>query len=256
MKVLVGSTGLVGTTLQNSVSYDLLFNSKNIHTFTNQVQNGAELTLACLPATKWKVDADLKSDLDNIWKIINILTEKTYSRINLISTIDVYPTGIGNSYTEVRLPPVLNLSYGTNRYLFELYVKSFLKATRICTFRLPALFSSLIKKNVLFDLLHENRVEFIKVNSSYQWYFLEKLANDLEYFPKKFPTQDTFNLFSEPVPVQNLVEMFPSLLGKVDYDSEGIHYSHRTICFKSGYIQSKEQTLAEIKKFVNDFRSK
>lgn len=46
-KILIGSTGLVGTTLKESINFDYEFNSKNINTFINYDYVNAELYLSC-----------------------------------------------------------------------------------------------------------------------------------------------------------------------------------------------------------------
>ena len=123
-KILIGSTGLVGTTLKESINFDYEFNSKNINTFINYDYVNAELYLSCLPATKWLVNKDITSDLKNIYKLIDIISKKTYSKIIIISTIDVYvdsPQKSDESYS----PNIKSLSYGTNRYLFELLIDNF-----------------------------------------------------------------------------------------------------------------------------------
>ena len=97
MKLLIGNTGLVGSTILESEIYDHTFNSKNIHTFNDIAQNGDELFLTCLPATKWMVNKNLTEDIQNIYRIINTISQREYSKITLISTIDVYndsPLGV------------------------------------------------------------------------------------------------------------------------------------------------------------------
>lgn len=65
MKIIVGNTGLVGTTLCESINFDLKFNSSNIGEFISLVEDGSELYLSCLPATKWMVNKD-------VWGILTI----------------------------------------------------------------------------------------------------------------------------------------------------------------------------------------
>jgi hypothetical protein len=90
MKILIGSTGLIGTTLKESIKFDYEFNSKTINYFLNNDYMDVELYLSCLPATKWLVNKNIPEDIKNIENIINIITKKTYKKVILISTIDVY----------------------------------------------------------------------------------------------------------------------------------------------------------------------
>ena len=77
MKLLIGSTGLIGTTLKDSLSFDYEFNSTNINDLVSlEISDTTDVYLSCLSAEKWKVNKDPQSDLDNILKIIEILSTK------------------------------------------------------------------------------------------------------------------------------------------------------------------------------------
>ena len=90
MKLIVGSTGLVGKSLIEQENFDFKFNTKNIHEINQIATDGDELLLTCLPATKWMVNKDVVGDMKNIHDIINIISRKKYSKVTLVSTIDVY----------------------------------------------------------------------------------------------------------------------------------------------------------------------
>jgi hypothetical protein len=92
MKLLIGNTGLIGTTLKDSVRFDLEYNSKNIHEITQTYINPDDNTLylSCLSATKWVINQNPSSDFDNIMNIIKTLEQREYKNIILYSTIDVY----------------------------------------------------------------------------------------------------------------------------------------------------------------------
>lgn len=252
MKILVGNTGLVGATLKKQITFDLEFNSKNIETFITNVTDNNELYLSCLPATKWLVNQNLANDIDNMFKLISILSSKCYSKIILISTIDIYNDSPLKS-NEDYAPNVTKLSYGNNRYFFELLIKQYLKTKELKIFRLPALFSEDIKKNVLYDLLHNNNVGSINANSSFQWYNLNNLVKDINYFSSVNPNQTEFNLFTEPIETIEIIELFPSLKDKVTF-SNRIEYDYTT---KFGvYIETKDNVLQQIKKLINEIGNK
>jgi len=252
MKILIGHTGLIGTTLTESIEFDLTFNSKNIKNFNELVnEDGHELYLSCLPATKWMVNKNLTNDLDNIHNIINILRKQTYSKIILFSTIDIYndsPLGVNESYK----PNFGNLSYGNNRHLFELMVKEYLEFDDLKVFRLPALFNKHIKKNVLFDLINNNNVDQINSNSMFQWYNLDNLHNDIIKYSTEFPKETTFNLFTEPLESEEIINLFPEHKEKVSYSDTKIVYDYTTKFSPSGYIKSKEIILEEIKNLITE----
>jgi hypothetical protein len=252
MKLLIGNTGLVGSTILESESYDHTFNSKNLHTFNDIAQNGDELFLTCLPSTKWMVNKNLTEDIQNIYRIINTISLREYSKITLISTIDIYndsPLGVNETYS----PNISKLSYGNNRYLFELMVKEMVKSDDLKIFRLPALFNKNIKKNVLYDLIHNNNVEQINQNSFFQWYNLDNLKSDIDKFSTEYPEEVVFNLFTEPLHTSDIVELFPEYTDKVQNGSK-VTYDYHTKF--GGYILNKHNVLKEIKQFINEFSVK
>lgn len=255
MKVLIGSSGLIGTTLKENIRFDYEYNSKNIDDFLTQNHSGCDLYLSCLPATKWLVNKNIPNDIDNINQIINIISKQSYNRIFLFSTIDVY-TDTPKLSDENSSISINSLSYGTNRYLFELLVKQLVTTDNLKIFRLPALFSKNIKKNLLYDLIHENNVDQININSSYQWYNLENLTKDIDFFCENFGTETVFNLFTEPLDTKEIISLFPQYTNINHSTPTKFEYNFRTIHSESGYIKTKEEVLNEIKEFVNEISRK
>lgn len=250
VKILVGNTGLVGKTLCESIEFTHTFNTKNIHEFSSIVKDGAEIYLSCLPATKWIVNKNLKRDIENINYIINMISQHEYKKVVLFSTIDVYndsPLNVDEDY----FPNLKGLSYGNNRYLFEMFVQQFVKTQSLKVFRLSALYNKHIKKNILFDLLNSNNVQSINKNSKYQWYNLDNLHLDIEKYQKKYPNEVVFNLFPEPIETQQILELFP----KVETSfSNRIEYNYRTKYSNFGYSNSANDVICDIRKFVNAYR--
>lgn len=254
MKLIIGNTGLVGKTLSDKLDFDYSFNSSNINSFNDIVKDGDELFLTCLPATKWLVNKNIPNDIYNILNIINIISSKKYSKITLISTIDVYNDSPFESNEDYNIN-VSNLNYGNNRYLFELLVKNLVVTDDIKIFRLPALFNKYIKKNILFDLLNNNNVSDINKNSSFQWYNLDNILDDINYYSNKYPNEKTFNLFTEPLESIEIIKLFPELVDETCI-KDRIEYNYCTKYNDSGYIQCKDDVLKEIKRFINEISSK
>lgn len=255
MKIIVGNTGLVGTTLCESINFDLKFNSSNMNEFSSLVEDGSELYLSCLPATKWMVNKNVTGDFENLMNILNVIKKKKYSKVILISTIDVYNNTPLKS-NEMTPPLVQSLNYGNNRYLFEVLCKDFLMTEEIKIFRLPALFNKHIKKNILFDLINSNNIESINSNSSFQWYNLDNLSNDITKYLNEYPEENTFNLFPEPIDSLDIINLFPHLSKKVSFTENKITYDFTTKFSNNGYISTKEDILTEIKEFINEIISK
>jgi hypothetical protein len=252
MKILIGNTGLIGQSIQKYRKFDYCFNSKNINEFEKIVSNGDELFLTCLPAAKWVVNKNLITDIDNINNIIKIISKINYSNVTLISTIDVYndsPMGVDETYS----PNISKLSYGNNRYIFELLVRECVQTDELRIFRLPAIFNNLIKKNILYDLINDNEVAKINKNSIYQWYNLDNLSSDIYNFTNIYPTEMIFNLFTEPIHTMDIVELFPHHIDKIK-SGQKIVYNYQTKF--GGYIDKKHSVLNEIKKLINEFSIK
>lgn len=255
MKLIIGNTGLVGKTICETNKFDYYFNTSNIGTFKTIAKDGDELFLCCLPATKWLVNQNILRDIQNIYNLINILSGITFSKIILISTIDVY----GDSPLKSNESHPINISklnYGTNRYLFELLVSEFIKTSDLKIFRLPALFNKHIKKNILFDLINQNNIEMINSNSKFQWYNLDNLSKDINYYCLKYPNEKIFNLFPEPLSTSDIINLFPNLSKKVSFLEKKIKYDYTTQYHSSGYITNKDIILSEIKQLVDEISCK
>ncbi len=255
MKLIIGNTGLVGKTICETIKFDHYFNTSNINTFNTIAKDGDELFLSCLPATKWMVNKNIVEDVQNIFKIISLISGITYSKVTLISTIDVYgdsPFKSNESYSI----NINKLNYGSNRYLFELLVCEFVKTNNLKIFRLPALFNKHIKKNILFDLINQNNVELINSNSEFQWYNLNNLSKDIEEYSSKYPNEIVFNLFPEPINTEDIVKLFPNLINKVRPLEHKIIYDFTTQYHSSGYIKDKDTVLIEIKQLIDEISCK
>lgn len=253
-KILIGDTGLIGTGLKETISFDFSFNSKNINSFSNFNFDYHDLYLSCLPATKWIINQNLENDIKNIKQILNIISKYKYRNIILISTIDVYCESEKHA-NENDTPKIKTFNYGSNRYLFEVLVTQFIKYENIKIFRLPALFNKKIKKNILFDLMNNNQIDKININSKFQWYNLDNLAEDIEKYSFNHNEEKIFNLFTEPLETKYIIELFPKHTDKIKNFGKRIEYDFTTKYNKNKYIKTKEIVLSEIEKFINETRS-
>ena len=252
MRVLIGDTGLVGTSLKEQTQFDLTFNSSNIHELKNTVEPGAEIYLSCLPATKWQVNKNISQDLDNINNIIKQLIGIKFSNVVLISTIDVYnscPLGVDETYH----PFINGANYGSNRLLFEWLVRDKLTYDRLSIFRLPALFNKHIKKNIVYDMLKKHNVEKVNANSSFQWYNLDHLYEHIKFFNRHYQDEQIFNLFPEPLDTREVIKLFPDV-HQCDWGPKVV-YDYKTKFSTTGYFYLKETSLSYLKEFINEARS-
>jgi hypothetical protein len=255
MKLLIGNTGLVGSTLKESIKFDYEFNSKNLQDLLAIEHSNLDLYLCCLPATKWMINKEPLKDFNNMLSILNLIKSKKYNNIILYSTIDIYQNEIVGS-NENTTPPITQLNYGSTRLLFEYFAKDILSYNNLKIIRLPALYGKHIKKNVLYDLLNKNNIANIPWNSKFQWYNLDKLATDtnsilnLENSSKVHIT----NLFTEPIETSVIVHLFGLSEEDVDSATIGASYSCQTVHHDSGFTETKDKTLDQIKKFIKIYK--
>ena len=230
MDVLVGNTGLIGGILCKHHKFDECFNSSNIHLAPLHKLAIDKLYLACLPAEKWKANQSPMADFDNMYHVLTKIRLWKPREIILYSTIDIY----GESHS---------INYGTNRYIFELLIKSTFPDAIVTIIRLPALFHKDIKKNVLFDLLSKNNVEKINANSSYQWYDLNDLWRDTSACQKGTEHQ----WFSAPIDTWEIInKWFP-------WASAIVTWGPRIDYNLTPYFTSKEETMKKMGVFINDW---
>jgi len=202
MDVLVGSTGLIGQVLREAHEFGACFHSKNIHEAPLLKEPIERLYLACMPAEKWKANAAPLDDFDNMNSIIqNLRHLPSPAEVIVYSTIDVHGQ---TAYYADGTPEIFAIDYGTNRYIFEMLVKATFHDSVVTIIRLPALFHRLIKKNILFDLLTNNNVEKININSAYQWYCLDDLWKDTQ----KAISGTTNQFFPAPIETAEIIRRF------------------------------------------------
>ena len=243
MSALIGSSGFVGGHLQKSFEFTHTFNRANISKI-----RGLETDLlicAGLPAEKWKANKDPESDWWNMASLAQNLSFVAAQKAILISTIDVYQPAI--DVTEDDAPNYIGEdAYGRNRAWFETFFTKKFQNTLII--RLPGLFASDLRKNLIFDLINGRSDQLDQVNkdSIYQFFNVSKIWDVLNICINNQLT--LLNLATEPVTAQEIAELFNVQLNatgsKVRYNMRSIHAE--TFKGRVPYIQSKEQILREI----------
>lgn len=257
---IVGYTGFVGSNLLQFYKFDEFYNSKN---FINaQNKHFDILFFSGIPAVKWYANKYPEDDYEIIENIKNVLKTITCKKIILISTIDVYDkTDSINVLNEDYMCDFENNhTYGKNRFLFEKFISKQFDDFHIV--RLPALFGKGLKKNIIYDLINNNQIENIPLNSSFQWYNLDRLGNDLKIIIEN--NIKVCNLFTEPINTIKIIELFDKIYNKnykfnIEYignSSTKIIYDIKTkysSLFNSkivNYICDKNIVLNEIEKFL------
>ncbi len=199
-RALIGATGFVGSNLLRQGDFTHAYSSSNIqeiidHSFDLVVCAGAR-------AEKWKANIDPTCDLNNIENLISHLGKITARQFILISTVDVYPNPReveeGSLIFADQLGP-----YGKHRYLLEIFtIEHFPNYTII---RLPGLIGNGLKKNFIFDMLHNpNALTLTHCKSRYQFYSLDTLWKDIQLV--LMSKQKLVNFATPPMSVEKIAK--------------------------------------------------
>jgi hypothetical protein len=249
-RAIVGYSGFVGSNLLQFYKFDHFYNSKNFADAAHQCFD--ELFFCGIPAVKWRAIKYPQEDTDIIEQIQSILETVTAKRVILISTIDVYDD-VDREYDEdYDCDWVHNHAYGQHRYLFELFIKRRFENHHIV--RLPALFGKGLKKNVIYDLIRANQIGNIPRNSMFQWYDLNWIGEDLNRIIKN--EIRTCNLFTEPLPTDEILDLFDHDSGSYNQNKIPVIYNSKTKysdlfdCDVPGYIRSRSEVLCSIINFI------
>lgn len=247
---IVGYTGFVGMNLLQFYNFDNYYNSKNFHTARGKVFD--TLFFSAIPAVKWYANKNPQKDIDNIEEIKHVLKDIIVKKFILISTIDVYDT-VDKQYDEDYLIGDSNHTYGKNRYMFECFIKETFNDYNIV--RLPALFGKGLKKNLIYDLINNNKVNNIPLNSSFQWYFLDWLKKDLDIILKH--DIKICNLFTEPIHTRKIVKIFKEVYD-IDYrlESEDNSFTlNYDVCTKyKRYFNCNKDYIAEENEVIQSLK--
>ena len=198
---LIGCTGFVGGFLAGHEGFDLLVHRANVDLLRHRSLD--RIVCAGLPAAKWIANREPDNDRANMLHLCDTLRTVTAGSFVLISTIDVYPRTDGAD-EEFDCGAAPNHAYGRHRLEFERFVRE--RYPHALILRLPALFGPGLRKNVLFDLMTGNQLENINPASSFQWYPLVRLPQDIEWAERG--ELGLVNLFTEPLATGAIIDRY------------------------------------------------
>jgi nucleoside-diphosphate-sugar epimerase len=245
---LIGHTGFIGGNLARQTAFTDVYNSTNIGDI-----DGREfglMVVSGVTATKWWANQNAEEDRRRIDSLLENLSQAKAERVFVISTVDVYPVtrDVDEGFD---CHAAANHAYGTNRLYFEDEMKRLFPGARIV--RIGGVFGRGLKKNLIYDLLHDNGVEKINLGSSFQFYDVGGLWADLVRMEDN--DLSLVNLLTEPVTMGEIVErVWPD---KVVGTEPGpiARYDVRTkyaveMGGAGGYLASKAQVLDGLAAFV------
>jgi nucleoside-diphosphate-sugar epimerase len=250
---LIGYTGFVGGNLRQQFEFDDLYNSSNIEQITGQSYD--VIVCAGAPGVKWKANKEPDKDWASIQRLMSNLTKTRADHIILISTVDVYPSP-GDVDEDTPIDESVGHAYGRHRLLLEKFVQERFEATII---RLPGLFGNGLKKNVIYDFLHNNALDLVCPGSVYQFYNLNRLWADIATANRN--RVQLINFATEGLSVKEIArEAFgynftnPTQTNAVLYDFktkyDNIYGGDR------GYIYRKVQVMSDIRAYVKGMKAK
>ncbi len=249
--VLIGHTGFVGSNLATTGKYSALYNSRNI----DGICGGSFRVVVCagVSAKKWLANKEPQADRAGILALTEPLKTIKADLFVLISTVDVFAQSFGAD--EATVPERAGLHpYGLHRLELEDFVRE--RFTRVVVLRLPALFGPGLRKNVLYDLLHDNMLDVINPDASFQWYPVKRLQADIDRAAAA--GLSLVHLATEPLSTRAILDRcFPTKQvgagGKAAlYD---LHTQHASVFRGSGpYLMRRDAVLTEIGHYVESER--
>jgi hypothetical protein len=196
---LIGYTGFVGGFLAERERFDLLIHRANVDLLRRR--DLERVVCAGLPAAKWIANREPEADRANMVHLCDTLRTVTAKSFVLISTIDVYPR-TQDADEDFDCSVAANHAYGRHRLEFEGFIRDRFPYALIL--RLPAVFGPGLRKNVLFDLMMGNQLEKVNPASSFQWYPLERLPEDIGRAERH--RLKLANLFTEPLATSAILD--------------------------------------------------
>lgn len=222
MQALIGSHGTVGQSILDHVSVDCSFNSDNIDTLKDYNVN--TLIIAAPSGNRLYVNQNADQDAAGIKRILNAVCQAKPKHTILIGSLDA-----------VARPDTL---YGANRLMFEQQLKEISTTTVL---RLSTLIGPRIKKNLLYDIKHNQYIEHIDPDSILQWCLLD----DLPKIINNTPMGATVNIASVPIRNQDIITHFrPDLT--LSKKCNSAHYNQQP------YSYSQEQIFAAIERYLKN----
>jgi nucleoside-diphosphate-sugar epimerase len=245
---LLGYTGFVGSNIAAQHQFDDLYNSSNIGDI-----DGKEYDLVVSAANRaemWRINQEPEKDLAEINEFIEHLKKVKIKKLVLISTVGVYKSPNGaDEDTPIDTDGLT--PYGANRYHLEQFCRENFDTTIV---RLPGLFGPGLKKNVIYDLQHDNNVDRIHADGVYQYYNLSNIWKDIQTALEN--NLDLVNLATEPVSTKDVAKYafgreFDNRPADVKPAFWDMHSKHAALFGGQGkYLYDRQQSLDDIKAFV------
>lgn len=150
------------------------------------------LVISAPTGNRLQVNQDTAQDFLDCQNLVENISRCKYRYLVHISTVDVYSSRSSKSAVPSKDLPIT--PYGQNRLWLENQLQIL---SRCHTIRLPSLIDKSIQKNILFDLKNSMWLEKINLDSSIQWYPLNRILEDINQIVSHGIRYE--NLVSSPV---------------------------------------------------------
>ena len=171
---LIGYTGFVGSNLRAAHSFTDCYNTANIDDLRGQSYD-LVVSAASRADSHW-VNQHGAEDLAAIEQYLAVLSTVHAAQLVFVSTVCIYPGGTSPDETTALSADGLT-PYGANRLHLERRLADRFPTLAV---RLPQLYGAALKKGIVYDLLHDYRVEYIRPDDRFQYYDLRRLWSDVE----------------------------------------------------------------------------
>jgi hypothetical protein len=239
--LIIGHRGFVGSNLSRHFPIATGVGRQEIGELAGQ--SFGEIYCAAPQAKKWWANQNSEQDRLEVETLIQACRQLTCNgSFILFSTVDVYdpPTGVD----ERCQPSEESHPYGQHRFMLEKTILD-LFGNQARIIRLPALVGHGLKKNIIYDLIHDNNVEQINPNSVFQWFNLDHLPSIINRV-KHLESGKILNVASEPVATCLVLDAwFADAKERLNWDAVPIRYDVQTVYGQDGspYLYSVEDAL-------------
>jgi len=250
---LVGHTGFVGGNLITQHPFDALFHSKTIEEIVGRSFD--LLVVSAMPAAMWVANQDPQGDRAVLDRLLGCLRRVSARQVVVISTVAVYPTAVGVD-EDSPINPDAQTPYGRHRWMLERDLAD--RFPRTLVMRLPGLFGPGLKKNAIFDLLHENELHKVNAAAEYQFYDLSRLWADVSIALTS--GLEVVNMATEPVSIREVAAEVFNVSFTNDPGTPPARYDMRSrhaalFGGRAGYLYDRRQVFDDLRAFVRGERA-
>lgn len=244
----------MGGNLAAQRPFDCFYNSKNIESIAGREFD--LLVVSAMPAAMWIANKEPEADRAVLDRLVGCLKQARARQAVIISTVAVYPVPVGVDET-TSIDASAQTPYGRHRHMLERMAGDLY--ANVLTVRLPGLFGDGLKKNAIYDLLHNNDIHKINAASVYQFYNLDHLWRDIQ--TALSAGLRLVNFATEPVSVAEVAREAFDLGFSNDPGTPPARFDFRSIHSGrfgggNGYLCHRRQVLDELRAFAHRERER